>query len=159
MRKQLKQKSGHFAEREEPTGKEINMRAADTPLDQGKRAFGRKQGKTCTFTPANLSRGELELEKGVILGQLDTALPGEETSLAPGRYNLFLANVGGKWRAYAESGGVIVAEAARVFVGLSAKTVGAGRKPVFYSRGWCWEHTFRVSKYGVRISLRVKVCI
>jgi hypothetical protein len=43
-------------------------------------------------------------------------LAGSTTNLPPGKYQIYLAKVDNKWRAFAESGGKIVAESSDVQV-------------------------------------------
>jgi len=119
-----------------PTGAEIAQAAKATPLDEANRLTAQFQGKPITFTPAaaNFSLGgAADLRAGRFVGVLHNEIAGDETGLPPGTYNLFVAQVGGKWRAFAESNGTVVREAIRVRF---AKAEGAERKPRFREKGW-----------------------
>ena len=48
------------------------------------------------------------MEDGQVIGVLETEAQGDETSLPPGKCNLFLAKEGNDCHTYAESGGRIV---------------------------------------------------
>ena len=148
-----------FAAREKPpTGKEIAEAAARTRFDKERSAKAEKGGKAIVITPAAPSevRAEADLENGAVIGHIDTAFPGDETKLPPGRYNLFLVKVGGRWRVYAESGGKIVAEAKRVTVKeQKLEKEGPLQKPTFEERGWCVSinHTFKIKKLVIKVAL------
>jgi hypothetical protein len=91
------------------------------------------------FTPADLSQLKSldDLKAGQVVGQLENDAAGDETGLPPGKYNLYVARVDGRWRAYAESGGQIVKEAARADVQSSGQAP-TGKKPQFRAQGWCF---------------------
>lgn len=126
------------ARRSAPTGKEISDKAKATKFDTANATTGVKAGKKVKFTPARMDRNKKiqDLENGEVVGLLETELKGDETPLPPGRYNVFLAKVGNNWRAYAESGGKIVAEGVRVRVEESARP--GPTKPEFRPEGWCF---------------------
>jgi hypothetical protein len=131
-------------------GKEIADKAKGAKLDKGREASAKKDGKRVTFTPAELGKlkSEKDLEGGQVVGHLDTELPGDESGLPPGKYNLLLAKEGGKWVVHAESGGQVVGTAKDVKV--DKKGVGKGQKgkrpdkPKFGEKGWYWEETYVV---------------
>ncbi len=129
------------ARKERPAGREIAEKAKAAKLDRGSATTGEKGGKRITITPAILDqlKNETELEDGQVIGLLETEAAGDETALAPGTYNLFLAKVGNKWHAYAESGGKIAAEAVRVNLEKTDKP--AGTKPEVITEGWCLRLT------------------
>ncbi len=100
---------------------------------------------------------------GVIIGRLDTRLPGDETNLPAGSFDVYLANVNGQWRAFAESKGRVVAEAKHVEVVANAgRSKQRSVKALFHSHGWCWSHTFHIkyTKLGItlKLDITVKIC-
>ena len=109
-------------------GKEIAEKAKGAKLDKGRQATAMKGGKRVTFTPAELGKlkSEKDLEAGQVVGHLDTELPGDESGLPPGKYNLLLAKEGDKWVVHAESGGQVVGPAKDVKVGSRAWARGEG---------------------------------
>ncbi len=130
------------ARRDKPSGAEIAQKASSAVLDSENSTTGEKNGKKIKLTPANLPQGksEAELEDGQVIGVLENEVGGDETGLPPGKYNLFLAKVGNDWHTYAESGGRIVAEAARVKV--EKQSQGTRRRPEFHAQGWCSTQWF-----------------
>jgi hypothetical protein len=131
-------------------GKEIADKAKGAKLNKGREATAKKDGKRVTFTPADLGKlkSEKDLEGGQVVGHLDTELPGDESGLPPGKYNLLLAKEGGKWVVHAESGGQVAGTAKDVKV--DKHGVGKGQKgkrpdkPKFGEKGWYWEETYVV---------------
>jgi hypothetical protein len=129
-----------------PTGAEIAAKARAVRLDRANAGVGEFQGKRMSFTPALLPQFKSidDLKAGQVVGLLENGAVGDETGLPPGRYNLFVAEVDGQWRAYAEAGGQIVGEAIRTTIQTDE---GAGRpadqasrgKPQFIVQGWCWQ--------------------
>jgi hypothetical protein len=126
------------ARKDKPAGREIAEKARAAKLDTENATTGEKGGRKVKFTPAVLGqlKNETELEDGQVVGLLETEAPGDESPLAPGNYNMFLAKVGDTWHVYAESGGKIVAEAMRVTVEKTDKP--ASMKPEFRAEGWCF---------------------
>lgn len=125
--------------KDKPSGSEIAQKAKTIKFDSRKDIRGEHNGKKVHFRGADLShvKSLADLEAGQVIGVLETELAGDETTLPPGTHNMFLSNVDGKWSVHAESGGQIVAEAARVSV--TENTV-SGRKelrPRFSPEGWC----------------------
>src|SRR4051812_16572920 len=101
-----------------PSGREIADKAKQIKFDKRKDIVGEKNGKKLHFQGADLSHVTSldELENGQAIGVMDTELAGDETSLPPGKHNLFLSKVNGQWRVHAETGGQVVAEAVRVSI-------------------------------------------
>jgi len=130
------------ARKDKPSGPEIALKARTAVLDSENSTTGEKNGKKIKLIPANLPQGksEAELEDGQVIGVLETEAQGDETSLPPGKYNLFLAKEGNDWHTYAESGGRIVAEAARVKV--EKQPQGTRRRPEIRAQGWCSTQWF-----------------
>ena len=120
-------------------GKEIKEKAKKMKLDKTKIVHGVKNGKKVKFTGANLDhmKSMNDLEQGEVVGVLENELAGDETDLPPGKYNVFVKKVDGEWKAYAESDGTVVAEAARVTVEKRDKKDTGNRTPQFKSDGWC----------------------
>ncbi|NIM11954.1 MAG: hypothetical protein GTO45_07550 [Candidatus Aminicenantes bacterium] len=118
-------------------GKEIREKAKKMKLDKTKVVHGKKNGKRVKFTGAKLEhvKSMKDLEQGEVVGVLDNELSGDETNLPPGKHNVFLKKVNGEWKAYAESGGKVVAEAARVTMEKKDKKEA---KPQFKPDGWCY---------------------
>ena len=120
-----------------PTGKEISDKARAGSLDTTKRSTGEKAGKKSTLTPAHLGHVKKieDLEDGQFIGVLDTEIAGDRANLPPGKYNMFIAKVGGDWQVHFESGGDIVAEAASV---VERKDTPKEMKPRFREGSFCW---------------------
>ena len=119
-----------------PNGAEIAQMAKGKKLDEGNRLVAAFQGQPIAYTPAaeNASITSLDdLRGGRFLGVLETKAVGDESGLPPGTYNVFVAEVDGKWRAFAEANGEIVKEAARVRIVRSDRE---NRKPGFGEKGW-----------------------
>ena len=133
--------------KEKPTGKEIAEKAQKIKLDKEKFVHGKKDGKGIKFTGTELPplNSTEELEEGQVIGVLENEVEGDETGLPPGKYNLFLANVGGNWKVYAESGGEIKKEAARVKVEYHQWGKHKKEKPRFEPEGWCLFNVCLVS--------------
>lgn len=97
--------------KDKPGGSEIARKAKHVKLDHPREASAQKDGKRVTLIPARLEGvSEEELENGQVIAVLETELDEEDAGLPPGRYNQFLARVGGEWQVLAESGGTVVAE-------------------------------------------------
>jgi hypothetical protein len=120
-----------------PTGKEVRDKANAAKLDSGKAASGRKDGKTSKLTPARLDHVKRieDLEDGQFIGVVDTEIEGDKSGLPPGKYNMFIAKVGGDWQVYAEADGDIVAQAARV---VERPDTDPDMKPEFREGSFCW---------------------
>jgi hypothetical protein len=120
-----------------PTGQEIASHFAAAKLDNEKATTTKIQGKDITVVPA--SSGKDKPGVGEAIALLETQLTGDETTLPPGKYNLFLAKVGTRWRCYAEANGRIVAQAASV----SVVNEEGPEKPVISPKGWTIRMTCR----------------
>lgn len=117
-------------------GKEIKEKAKKMKLDTAKVVHGKKNGKSVKFNVAKLEhvKSVKDLEQGEVVGVLENELAGDETNLPPGKYNVYVKKVNGEWKAYAESDGKVVAEAARVTVEKQrGKKNGKSR---FHPNGW-----------------------
>jgi hypothetical protein len=125
--------------KDDPSGREIAEKAKQIKFDNRKDIVGEKNGKTMHFLGADLSHVKSldELEDGQVIGVMDTALAGDETTLPAGKHNLFLSKVGGEWRIHAESNGEIVAQAVRVSVAEHAVSTRRVSNPHFSQQGWC----------------------
>ncbi|MFL5403925.1 MAG: hypothetical protein ACJ8BF_14045 [Gemmatimonadales bacterium] len=94
-------------------------------------------GKKFDFTPADYSglKSVDDVKAGVYLGVLDTdASIAEDVSLPPGKYDIFVAQVGGQWQAYAMRGGKIVKAAKTVM----ERPTPPNAEPVFSRGSGCW---------------------
>jgi hypothetical protein len=67
--------------------------------------------------------------------ELQAEIEGDRSGLPPGSYNVFLANVDGNWKVYAEAGGQVVAEAASV---QERADTPENMPPKFRSGSFCW---------------------
>ena len=116
-----------------PNGSEIAAAARAARLDTANAATATMFGKPFKFTAAEvLTKAEPTAEgKGQFLGVLENGAIGDETGLPPGKYNLFVANVNGQLKGYAEANGQIVKEAIRV-----TSHEGAKGRPQFNEKGW-----------------------
>jgi hypothetical protein len=123
-----------------PKGQEIAAQAKAAKLDRANVGLGTFQGQRMALTPADLShlKSVDDLKAGQVVGLLENGAAGDETGLPPGKYDLYLAEVGGQWHAYAEAGGQIVKEAVRADV-LQGGGSQAGLKPQFREKGWCFD--------------------
>ena len=119
-----------------PNGSEIATAARATRLDTGSAATATMFGKPFKFTPAQLqSKADKPDDgKGDFLGVLENGAVGDETGLPPGKYNLFIANVNGQFKGYAEANGQIVKEAIRA--SSTPATEGVKGRPQFIEKGW-----------------------
>lgn len=122
-----------------PSGRDIAEKAARIKFDARKDIHGEKNGKKVHLRGVDLSHVKSldELEAGQIIGVLETELGGDETTLPPGKHNLFISKVEGAWRVHAESGGQIVSEAARVSVVEHTPSTREVLRPKFSQEGWC----------------------
>jgi hypothetical protein len=95
-----------------PAREEIALKAKGMRLDEARAATATKDGKIARFTPAALEvKDENALASGTAVGRLTTEFG--TVSLQPGAYDLFVAKIDGKWKAYAASeNGTEVVEAA-----------------------------------------------
>jgi len=128
-------------------GPEVAAQAKQARLDQERKASAEMAGKASRFTPNHLDHLQKleDLEKGQVIGVLDTELAGDETDLPPGKYNVFVRKGdAGEWEAVAETGGRIVSKAARVKVVTHKERPKGGKHPgdvllpEFREHGWCW---------------------
>ena len=138
-----------------PTGNEIAGAARNGVLDHTNTATATVLGKPFKFTPVQLPQNGSKPTGGIgFAGVLENGAEGDETGLPPGRYNIFVTNVEGQWKGYAESGGRIVREAIRVSDG----TLPRGAKPQFMEKGWCVvTHTLWTDGWYVYYTSR-KIC-
>lgn len=136
---------------EAPSGSEIAQKARSIRFDSRKDIRAEQNGKKIHFRGADLSHVKSldELESGQVIGVLETELAGDETPLPQGTHNMFISRVGGTWRVQAESGGQIVAEAARVSV--TEQTVSSRKelRPRFSPEGWCLIDFCLIELWGV----------
>ncbi len=118
-----------------PNGSEIAAAARTARLDTGNAATAIMFGKPFKFTPAQVEAAaktdKPDDRNGAFLGVLESGAAGDETGLPPGKYNLYVANLNGQLKGYAEANGQIVKEAIRV----SAQE-GAKGRPQFNEKGW-----------------------
>lgn len=140
-----------------PTGAEIAAAAKAAKLDAANAGAASFHGKSMRFTPVERRRDARieDLEAGAFVGVLENGAAGDETGLPAGKYDIMVAKVGDMWRAYAETGGKIIAEAARCDAKREEGAAAAGSgKPVFLEKGWCW--TFCVNLWG--FCLKTNLC-
>jgi hypothetical protein len=133
-------------------GKEIREKAKKMKLDKTKVVHGKKNGKRVKFTGAKLEhvKSMKDLERGQVVGLLENELAGDETNLPTGKHNVYLKKVNGEWKAYAESDGKIVAEAARVTVEKRDKKDTGNLNPQFKPDGWCiWSFCWWIFCIGI----------
>ena len=125
--------------KEKPSGKEISEKSKKVKLLKDKSIEAEKKGKKIKLIPVELEalNSVEELEDGQIIGILENELEGDETKLPPGKHNLFLANVEGKWNVYAEANSEIKAEATKVELRKHHWGEKKAEKPKFHSEGWC----------------------
>ncbi|MCI0433091.1 MAG: hypothetical protein L0271_05495 [Gemmatimonadetes bacterium] len=138
-----------------PTGADIAAAARAASLDQANAATATLFGKPFRFTPAS-AQPAASAEAGVFLGVLENGAAGDETGLPPGKYNVYVAQVAGQWRGYAESGGQIVRQAIRVTA--TPSNAGASAKPTFSEKGWCVEVVSWNWTYPKTITITVSLC-
>ncbi len=119
-----------------PSGAEIAAAARAGRLDTANVGTATMFGKPFKFTPVQpgSKADPPDAGKGVFLGVLENGAVGDETGLPPGKYNLFVADVNGQIKGYAEANGRIVKEAIRANV--TPAPEGARTKPVFQEKGW-----------------------
>jgi hypothetical protein len=130
--------SPSVAQERTPSGREIAEKAKGVKLMPERIIQGKKDGKNVKFTSTDLRhfKSPEEVESGQVIGVLETEIEGDESGLPPGKYNLYLKKVGGAWKVYAESGGKVVGQAARVEVKPHGKASGEVL-PRFEPEGWC----------------------
>lgn len=119
-----------------PNGSEIAAAARAARLDTGNVATATMFGKPFKFTPAQVrtKADKTDDENGQFLGVLENGAVGDETGLPPGKYNVFVANVNGQLKGYAEANGQIVKEAIRA--SSTPAQEGAKGRPQFNEKGW-----------------------
>ena len=119
-----------------PNGPEIAAAARAARLDSGNAATATMFGKPFKFTPAHVpSKADKPDDgKGEFLGVLENGAAGDETGLPPGKYNLYVANVNGQLKGYAEANGQIAKEAIRTTS--TPAQEGAKGRPQFIEKGW-----------------------
>jgi len=119
-----------------PNGSEIAAAARAARLDTGNGATATMFGKPFKFTPAvvKTKADKPDDGKGEFLGVLENGAIGDETGLPPGKYNLYMANVNGQIKGYAEANGQIVKEAIRA--SSTPAPEGAKGRPQFNEKGW-----------------------
>jgi len=141
-------------------GQEVAARARQIRLDDQRTGRAEMAGKASRFIPARLDHlHEVEdLEKGEVIGILDTELAGDETDLPPGRYSVYLRKGDdGSWEAVAEADGRIVSKAARVTVRTheehpkGKEAPGEALLPEFRPKGWCWWWCWPLGPFWVCI--------
>jgi hypothetical protein len=93
-------------------------------------------GKPFKFTPAQIpaKTDKPGDGKGSFLGVLENGAIGDETGLPAGKYNLYVADVNGQLKGYAEANGQIVKEAIRATS--TPASEGAKGRPQFIEKGW-----------------------
>ena len=119
-----------------PSGAEVSAAARAARLDTGNAGTATMFGKPFKFTPAQVKTKADKPDdgKGQFLGVLENGAVGDETGLPPGKYNLFVANVNGQLKGYAEANGQIVKEAIRATS--TPAQEGAKGRPQFNEKGW-----------------------
>ena len=120
-----------------PSAATIASVARSAPLDRAHARSASIDGKRFDITPADLSAVTSldRLRSGVFLGVLDNeAGTAEDVSLPPGRFNLYLTQVGGAWTAYAESGGMVYPAKRSI----EEPDGPPGQQPTFSRGSGCW---------------------
>ena len=146
-----------FGQVKPPTGKEIASIAKKyRELKQYKKTDVLNT-KKMSFTPVELI-DSAKVGSGFLLGVLENEIPGGETGLPPGRYNLYFHEINGKPQVYAEANGVIVKQASRVSVDKSKDQndkkpkitfmPGDGYKTTFVQFGWYLYYYYGGSGYA-----------
>lgn len=142
-----------------PTGSEMAAAARSGRLAKTKSVVGKKKGKSVRFTGAVLRRLQSveQLEDGQFIGLLETETEGDESGLPPGKYNLHLASVNGRWRVFAEAEGKVAGEAVRVKVEKHGWGERKAGPPKFREQGWCLVDICLISVWGFCV-LRIQLC-
>ena len=119
-----------------PTGSEIAAASKAAQLDVGNVGTATIAGKAFKMTPVTKASQPANEDdgRGRFAGVLENGAPGDETGLPAGKYNLFVANVSGQWRVFAEANGQIVREGRRT---TRTTSNGPSEKPQFREKGWC----------------------
>ena len=119
-----------------PNGAEIAAAARAARLDTGNAATATMFGKPFKFTPAQVKTKADKADdgKGEFLGVLENGAIGDETGLPAGKYNLYVADVNGQLKGYAEANGQVVKEAIRA--SSTPAPEGAKGRPQFNEKGW-----------------------
>jgi hypothetical protein len=113
-----------------PEAKEIAQRFQQVAVQQEETVTATIKGKEIKVTPVV---DKTPTSRGTAIAILETQLPGDETNLRPGKYNVYLVNVGGKLHAYAESGGKVT-EAASVTVESTSEPIK--ETVAIFEKGW-----------------------
>lgn len=123
-----------------PNGAEIAAKARSIRLDVSRAAETMVGGKRVKFTPA--AQSKTEDADGQVIGQMENDAPGDETGLAPGKYDVYFRAVNNEYEAFAESNGAIARKAARVSAqrGDGTTPVKTVVNPSGYctGAGWYW---------------------
>lgn len=119
--------------------KEIEAKVKKSKMDDSRVLNAVDKGKNITFTSAKLDhlKSLQELEQGEVIGVLQNDLPGDESKLPPGKYHIYVKNVDGHWKAYANANGKTAAESARVTVEEKNKKDITDFTPQFRPEGFC----------------------
>src|SRR5690242_2955273 len=118
-----------FAQRENPTGREIARAAKVAKLNPSASETSEKDGKKVTVTPIDLSRinNPKDLEKGYVVAVINVK---GILELPDGKYNVFVAKSNDAWQAFFESGGRIAKQDESVKVSSKELEVSArGTQP------------------------------
>jgi len=148
---------GVIMRKEKPSGREIADMAKKTRTRTDV-VLGKKDGKNVKFTPAELEhlKDLDEFEDGQVIGILENELEGDETNLPQGKHNVFLSKVDGNWKAYAEAGGEISTEAARVEVSYHRLDERRSSQGKFHPEGWCF--TICLIPFFWKCILSARIC-
>jgi hypothetical protein len=129
-----------------PSAAAIVAKAKAAKLDQAHGKSAAINGKKFNIVPADFSgiTSRDQVANGLFLGVLDNeAGASEDVSLPPGRFNLYLAQTGNGWEAYAEQNGRLF-KAKRA---IERADSPPNNEPTF-SRGsgcwWVWLYLFSV---------------
>jgi hypothetical protein len=118
--------------------KDIAVKAKAVKLDTKHAKSAQINGKKFNLIPADFSsiKSLGDIKAGVVLGQLDTeASTAEDVSLPPGKYDLYLAQEGGVWKAWATKNGKIVKAAKQVE---ERPDTPPNMEPQFSRGSGCW---------------------
>ena len=117
-------------------GQEISDMARQIRFDKSRQCKGIFKGNAASYTPAEpVGEGsEKELSDGAVIGVLEVDFPGDDASLPPRKFHIFVANEDGEWKGYAEADGEIMAHATKVIV--NADHSASRRRAEFHKDAW-----------------------
>lgn len=130
---QVQQQAGAAGE---PSAATIAAKAKKAKLDVKHAKNASINGKKFNIVPTDLTGMTREqLAAGAVIGVLDNeAGAADDVSLPPGKFNIYLQQIGGQWQGYAEQNGKIYRPKRN-----SVRTdVAPGSEPQFSRGSGCW---------------------